>query len=102
MGQKHKKVFRPLNYFESVLAFVFTISGCVSISAFASLVGVSVSIVSSMIKNFTITAVIKKHKLIVQKKKKKYDKVKLLTKTKLNIIELLISKALIALHIDRG
>ena len=48
---------RPLNYFESVLASVFTISGCVSISAFASLVGVSVSIVSSMIKNFAITAV---------------------------------------------
>ena len=93
---------RLLNYFESVLASVFTISGCVSISAFASLVGVSVSIVSSMNKNFAITAVIKKYKLIIKNKEKKYDKVKLLVKTKLNIIELLISKALFALHIDHG
>ena len=93
---------RPLNYFESVLASVLTISGCVSISAFASLIGVSVSIVSSMNKNFAITAVIKKYKLIIKNKEKKYDQVKLLVKTKLNIIEVLISKALIALHIDHG
>ena len=35
MSQKHKKVYRTLNYFEDFLAFVSTVSGCDSISAFA-------------------------------------------------------------------
>ena len=41
-----------------------------------------------------ITAEIKKHQSIIKKKKKKYDKIVLLAKSKLNIIEVLISKAL--------
>ena len=37
---------------------------------------------------------------IIKKKKKKYDKIVLLAKSKLNTIELLISKALIHLNIS--
>ena len=43
---------------------------------------------------FVITAGIKKHKSIIKKKRKKYDKIVLLAKSKLNNIEVLISKAL--------
>ena len=46
MSKEHKKVRRILYYFEHFLIFVSTVSGCVSISAFDSLVGVPVGIVS--------------------------------------------------------
>ena len=51
------------------------------------------------LKICAITAVIKKYKAILKKKKKKHDKIVLLAKTKLNSIEVLICKALIDSHI---
>ena len=65
------------------------------ISAFASLVGVSIGITSSALglKDCLITAGIKKCKSII--KKKKHDKILSLSKSKLNSLELSISKALI-------
>ena len=53
-----------MNYFEHFLVFVSAVSGCVSISAFASLVGVPISIASSAVglKMCAITAGIKKYK----------------------------------------
>ena len=74
-----------------------TITGCVSISAFASLVGILIGIKSSAIgfKICAITVGIKKYKSITTKKKKKHDKIVLLAKSKFNSIEALISKALI-------
>ena len=47
-----------------------------------------------------ITAGIKKYKSINKKKRKKHDHIVLLAKTKLNSIEVLISKALIDLYIN--
>ena len=47
------------------------------------------------LKISTITAGIKKYKSIIKKKIKKDDKIVLLAKSKLNSIEVLISKALI-------
>ena len=44
---------------------------------------------------FIITAVIKNYKSIINKKKKKHDKIVLLGKAKLNTIKVRISKALI-------
>ena len=63
---------------------------------FASLLGIPIKITSSAIrlKMCTITARIKNYKSIIKKKKKKHDKIVLLTK-KLNNIKVLISKALI-------
>ena len=47
------------------------------------------------LKIAVIIAGIKKYKLIIKKKKKKHDQIVLLAKSKLNSIEVLISKVLI-------
>ena len=71
-------------------------------SAFASLVRIPIGIASFTIglKICVITAGIKKYKSIIKKKKKKHDKIVLLAKSKLNSIEVLISKALIDSNIS--
>ena len=48
MSKKHKKVWRVLNYIDHSLIVISTITGCVSIAAFASLVGIPKGIVSSI------------------------------------------------------
>ena len=73
-----------------MLILISTITGCVSISIFASLLHVSVGFASS-----AITAGVKKYKSIINKKKKKQDKIVLLRKYKENTIDVLISKPLI-------
>ena len=80
---------------------VSTVTGCVSLSSFASLVCISVVITSSAIgiKICAITAEIENYKSIIKKKKTKYDKIVLLEKGKLNTIEVLLSKALIDSYI---
>ena len=97
MSKKHKKVCTTLNYIEHFLILASTITGCISISAFASLVGIPIGNTSSAIglKICEIAAGIKKYESIIKKKKKKHDKIVLLAKSKLNSIEVLISKALI-------
>ena len=75
-----------------------TITGCVSISALASLVCPPVSITGSAVGTkmqwnhcecSAITAGMKKCNSFI-KKKKKYDKIALLEKDKLNTIEILL------------
>ena len=70
-----------------MLILVSTVTGCVLISAVASLVCIPVGITSFpvviTIKICPITAVIKKYKSII-KKKKKHDKIVLPGKDKLN------------------
>ena len=103
MSKNHKKVCRVLNYIDHLLIVISTITGCVSISDFVSLIGIPIGITSSAIglKICIITAVMKKYKSITKKKKKKkHEKIVLLAKTKLNSIEVLISKALINLDIS--
>ena len=102
LSKKHENVFRVFNYTDQSLIVISTITGCVSISAFASLVGIPIGIASSTIglKICVITAGIKKYKSIIKKKKKKHDKIVLLAKSKLNSIEVLISKALIDSNIS--
>ena len=97
VSKKHKMVCTTLNYIEHFLILGSTVTGSISISVYASLVGIPIGITSSAIglKIFVITAAIKKYKLIIKKKKKKPDKIVLLAKSKLNRIEFLISKALI-------
>ena len=84
MGKSHKKVCTTLNYIEHFLILGSTITKCVSISAFASLVGIPAGITTSA---KGLTAGIKKYKSINKKKKKKHDKIVLLAKLKLNSIE---------------
>ena len=96
-SKKHKKVCGTLNHIEHFIILGSTITGCVSISAFSSLVGILVGITSSAtgFKICAITAGIKEYKSIIKEKKKKHDKIMLLAKSKLTSIEVLISKALI-------
>ena len=80
------------------------VTGCVSISVFASLVNIPTTITSSaaIIKNCVIaTEKSQEYKSIIKKKKKKHNKTVLLGKVMLNDIEVLISKALVDLHISR-
>ena len=56
-------------------------------SAFGSIVVIPIGIMS--------TAGLKKYKSMIKKKKKKHDKIVLLVNSKLNRVEVLISKALI-------
>ena len=101
MSKKHKKVCRVLKYIEHLLTLISTVSGCIFISAFASVVGIPIGIMCSAIglKICVITAGIKNYKSIIKKKKKKHDKI-LLAKSKFNSVEVLIFKALIKSNIS--
>ena len=61
MSRKHKKVCTTLDHVEHFLILA-SITGCISISAFVSLLRIHIAIMSSAIrlKNFSITAGIKK------------------------------------------
>ena len=102
MTEKYKNSHKILYHVEHLLILASTVTGCISISAFSSIVCVSFGIFSSAlgIKVYAITAEIKKYKSIVKKKKKKHDEIVLLWKFKLNTIEALISIALMYSHIS--
>ena len=63
MSKNHKKVYRVSNYVEHFLIIISTVTGCVSISVFASVVGIPIGIMSSAIglKICVLTAGIKKY-----------------------------------------
>ena len=50
MTRKHKKVCTILNYVENSLISVYTITECISLSAFTSLIGIPIGITSSAIR----------------------------------------------------
>ena len=79
-----------------------SVTVCVSSSMFASIVCVPVGIASSAagLKMCAITAEIKKHESIINKKNRKHDEIVLLGKIKLDAIEVLSSKALIDSYIS--
>ena len=102
MSKKHKKKCTSLNNNEHFPILASKITGCVSISAFASPIGIPIGIMSSAtgLKIFAITAGVKKCKSMIKKKKKKHDKIVSLAKSKLNRMEVLISKSLIDSNIS--
>ena len=73
MSKKLKKVCRVLNYIDRSLTVIYTITGCVSISAFDSLVGIPTGFASSTtgLKICVIIAAIKKYMSMIKKKKEK-------------------------------
>ena len=97
MRKNHKTFCTTLKYIEHILILASSIAECISVSAFAYFTGIPIEITSSAIrlKICAIAAIIKKSKPIIKKKKNKHDKIVLLAKSKLNSIEVLISKALI-------
>ena len=102
MSRKHKKLCTTLNYIVHFLILASTITGCISVSAFASLIGIPRGVTSSAVglKIYAITAGIKKYKSTIEKNKKKHDKIVLLAKSKLNSMKVLISKAFIDSNIS--
>ena len=97
MSKKHRKVCANLIYIGHFLILASIISGCVSMSAFVSLIGIPIKITSSAIGlkicAIGIYAGIAKYESII--KKKKHDQIALLAKSNLNSIEVLLPRALI-------
>ena len=91
MSREHKKFCTTLNYIEHFLISAPTITEYISISAFASLLGIPIGITSSAIglKICATVVKIKNYKSIIKTKKKKQYKIVSLAKTKLNSIEVL-------------
>ena len=83
MSMKLKKVYRTFNCIEPLLILISTVTRCASISTFVSQTGILIGIMSSAtgLKICVITAGIKKYKLIIEKKRKKHDKIVLLAKS---------------------
>ena len=82
MSRKHRKTWTALNYIEHFLILASRLTGYISVSAFASLLGITIGITISAIglKICAITAGIKTS--IIKKKKRKHDKIVLLAKSK--------------------
>ena len=80
MSKKYKNVCRILNKIDHLLIVISTNNRCITISAFASLVGIPIGVTSSEIrlKICAITAGIKKYSSIMKKKKKKHEEIALL------------------------
>ena len=97
ISKKQKNLCTILLSYIHFLILGSTITGCISVSAFAFLVDIPIGIASSAIglKMCAIIEAIKNYKSIIKKKKNKNNKIVLLAKSKLNSIELLVSKALI-------
>ena len=93
MIKKHKKVCMTLNYMENLPTLLFTITECVSISVFAWLACIPISITSSTVRLIIRerTAGTKNCNSITKKRRKMHNKIVLLAKAKLNIIEVLFS-----------
>ena len=89
MSKKHKKVSRLLNYIDPLLTVISSITERVSISHFASLVGIPIGIASSVtgLKIYAIIAGIKNYKSIIKEKEKKHDRILLLAKLKLSSLK---------------
>ena len=73
MSRKQKTVCTAGNYFENFLILASTVTGCISISPFAFLIGIPIVIRSSTagLKICAINVGIKKCKSIIKKMKKK-------------------------------
>ena len=102
MSENNKKMCRSFSFFEDYFALVSTVNECVLISAYASLVGVTVDTVRFAVglKICVITAGIKLYKSIIKWKSKKHHNLEFLVKTKLNTIKVFLSEGLIESYIN--
>ena len=77
MSKKHKKVCEALNHVKHLLILASKVTLFVSISVFASLVGIHSCLAGSEVglEICAMTAGIKKYKSMLQKKRKKQDKI---------------------------
>ena len=86
--QKHKKVYRALDYIKHLLILISTVTGPVYITS--SAIGLKICVIPAEIKKYKSTI----------KKKRKHGKMLSLAKSKINSIKFLISKSLINSNIS--
>ena len=101
-SQKFKKYIIAFDYMDKILVVLSATTGGVSIISFSSVIGAPAGIARA---SFTLifslaTGIVKKLLDITRKKRKKYDKILILVKSKVSSIDTLISQALI--DMDRG
>ena len=99
--KKISKYIVAFDYADKVFITLSALFGTLSIASYATVVGIPAGIVgASLTLIFTITTgVVKTFLNITRKKKKKHNKIITLPRSKLNIIENLISQALIDFEI---
>ena len=100
--KKLSKYTVAFDYADKIFIGLSASFGTLSIVSHATIVGIPVGIAgSSLTLMFTVTTgIVKKLFNITRKKKKKHNKIILLAKNKLNIIETLMSQALIDFDIS--
>ena len=101
-SKKLSKYIAAFDYIDKILIVLSATTGGVSIISFTSIAGAPVGIASA---SFTFilsltTGITKKLLNITRKKKKKQDKILMLTKGKLSSIETLVSQVLIDIEIS--
>ena len=101
-SKKLNKYVTTFDYIDKILIVLSATSSGVSIISFTSIIGAPVGIASA---SFTLifsltTGIVKKLLNITRNKKKKYDKILMLAKSKLSSIETWISQVLIDLDIS--
>ena len=101
-SKKLNKYVTTFDYIDKILIILSAASSGVSIISFTSITGAPVAITSaSLTLIFSVTTgIVKKLLNITRNEKKKHDKILILTKSKLNSIETLISQALTDLDIS--
>ena len=97
MSKILRKYFVSFDYFDKSLLVLSVTTGSISIASFATVTGVRVGMVSASFSlSFSIsTWVIKKLLKTTSNKKKKYNKIVMIARSKLNSIEIKIPEALI-------
>ena len=96
-SKKLNKYVTAFDYIDKILIVLSAATSGVSIISFTSIARAPIRIVSASFTLFfsLTTGIVKKLLNITRNKKKKHDKILMLTKSKLNSIETLISQALI-------
>ena len=97
MSKRLSKYIAFCDYFDKSLIVLSATSGSVSIASFATVIGTPVEIArASLSLAFSLsTGIVKKLLKTTRNKKKKHNKVIMLTRSKLNSIESKVSEALI-------
>ena len=98
--RKISKYIVAFDYADKVFITLSASFGTLSIASYATVVGIPAGIAgASLTLIFTVTTAVKTLLNITRKKKKKHNKIIALARSKLNIIENLISQALIDFEI---
>ena len=97
MSKRLSKDISSLDYFDKSLIVLFVTCGSISIVSFPTAIGAPVGIASASFSlAFSVsTEIVKKFSKVTQNKKKRHNKIVMLARSKLNIIESKISETLI-------